>query len=130
MAFTQTFILQHWEGQAGLGDKPIDEALAEATKLLENEKPDVWTRIQYLLCSSLCLLDKDKDAKNYEKAMELLQELRKRQHIWYNSQLLAYRKALNFKDEDEQKRIKETCTGIFSSPEDRRYFMIRRNDWK
>lgn len=130
LAFSERLIFRHWEGRSEKTGVPVKEALAEAETLLEGASPNAWTKVDYLLKSSLCDINKAVDTAVYNKAVDLLSKLREHQKIWYNSQLIAYKQAQALNDKAGKEQVKNTCLGIFSSPEDNRYYYIRKDVWK
>ena len=130
LAFSESLIYRHWEGRAEKIGIPVKEALVDAENLLEGASPNSWTKVDYLLKSSLCDINKSVDGVSYKKAISLLTRLRENQKLWYNSQLIAYRQAANLNDKAGKENVKNTCLGIFSSPEDSRYYYVRKDMWK
>ena len=130
MRFSENAIKGHWEGHAERDSLPIQEELAEAEKLLESASPSAWRKVNFLLSSALCKMDRGKEPKEYQRAVRMLRRLRDVQETWYNSQILSYRRAKAFENTSEQAQIRSTCQGVFSSPEDNRYYKVRTNIWR
>ena len=56
--------------------------------------------------------------------------LRSMQTIWYNSQKIQYNAAKLEQDRHRENAVMELCKTVFSSPDDLRYFTLRRNVWE
>jgi len=50
--------------------------------------------------------------------------------VWYNSQKIRYDTARLCNDKRQETAIMELCKTVFSSPDDLRYFTLRRNVWE
>lgn len=128
--FSNRFVLNHWEGLRIAN--PIDKtnSIYEARMLLFRQSPSVWGRVEYLLKTTLALCDKKIEAEKYAEAIELLRQLRTNQIKWFNEQKIAYYRAETLNDKNEMKRITENCKAVFSSPEDKRFHLIRQDNWR
>ena len=80
--------------------------------------------------STLIGCDKEKEAELYDEAVVMLKMLRANQIKWFNEQKIAYLRAENLENEEEMKRITENCKAVFSSPEDKRFHLIRQDNWR
>ena len=128
--FSNRFVLNHWEGLRIAN--PIDKtnSIYEARMLLFRQSPSVWGRVEYLLKTTLVLCNKKIEAEKYAEAIELLRQLRTNQIKWFNEQKIAYYRAETLNDKNEMKRITENCKAVFSSPEDKRFHLIRQDNWR
>ena len=63
-------------------------------------------------------------------ALTQLRRLRSMQTIWYNSQKIQYFEAGLKNDRRQESAVLELCKTVFSSPDDLRYFTLRRNVWE
>ena len=52
------------------------------------------------------------------------------QSVWYNGQKIRYNTAKLYDDKRQEYAILELCKTVFSSPDDLRYSMLRRNVWE
>jgi len=129
MRFTLDTVTGHWEGMAELDILPVKEELREAEKLLDSASPSAWSKVEYMLTSALCKIDRDSESQEYRQALKLLRKLRKDQEIWFNSQRLSFYRAKSLEDKAEQGQIRRICQGVFSSREDRRHNNVRTNNW-
>ncbi|UKI29878.1 MAG: hypothetical protein L6W00_17810 [Lentisphaeria bacterium] len=51
------------------------------------------------------------------------------QTVWYNAQKIQYDTARLYNDKRQENAILELSKTVFSSPDDLRYFTLRRNIW-
>ena len=62
-------------------------------------------------------------------ALMQLRRLRAMQTVWYNAQKIQYDTARLYNDKRQENAILELSKTVFSSPDDLRYFTLRRNIW-
>ena len=130
IAFDDGFLFTHWEGFSSINEMPAEQLIDEAALLLSRSTPALWQRIEYLLRSALVKCKISGDTKNAKNAQKYLIQLRLAQIKWYNMQKIAYGRFNNLQDIEGKKRIEILCRAVFSSPDDMRYFKVRKNDWK
>ena len=128
--FSENFLYSHWEGLKLNNSVDREANIYEAKILLSRQAPSVWGRVEYLLKTTLIACDKKRDSEQYEEAKTLLKMLRANQVKWFNEQKIAYYRAENLENEEEMKRITESCKAVFSSPEDMRFHLIRQDNWR
>ena len=66
----------------------------------------------------------------YNKAIDLLKDLREKQVNYFNAQRISYMQAEGTKDKKSMARIRDKLKAVFPSEEDLRYHKIRQNKWK
>lgn len=121
--------LNYWEGGSKLLKGDTKELYSQAETTLMKMSPTLWVKTYEQLRTVLVRSLESGDQKKYEKAMKLLRDLRLRQKKWYNTQKLAYNSQKIQNDEKNMALIKETCKGVFSSPDDLRYLLVRKATW-
>jgi len=121
------FERSHWEAPAAaLETASAADMLGRARRDLARKAPLTWTRVEDLLKAVLAKSTAEDDSGAYSEALELLVELRENQARWYNSQVLARDDARAQGDRAWAERIAELAKAVFSDPEDRRYYQVRR----
>lgn len=125
------YLQKHWEGFPGWKSGGNPEAmLDEVSRHLSKQAPFEWGRT-YLLLQNTLMESLMAGNRNLEKtALTQLQRLRSMQMIWYNSQKIQYQTARLNNDRHQENAILELCKTVFSSPDDLRYFTLRRNVWE
>ena len=125
------YLQKHWEGYPGWKSRGNPEAmLDEVSRHLSKQAPFEWGRT-YLLLQNTLMEGLMTGNRNLEKtALTQLQRLRSMQTIWYNSQKIKYQTARLNNDRHQENAIMELCKTVFSSPDDLRYFTLRRNVWE
>ena len=131
LKFAPQYLQKHWEGYPGWksGTHP-DVMLDEVSRHLSKQAPFEWGRT-YLLLQNILIESLHTGNRKLEKtALNQLQRLRSMQSIWYNSQKIQYQTAHLNNDRHQENAILELCKTVFSSPDDLRYFTLRRNVWE
>lgn len=131
LKFAPQYLQKHWEGYPGWksGANP-DVMLDEVSRHLSKQAPFEWGRT-YLLLQNILMESLHTGNRKLEKtALNQLQRLRSMQSIWYNSQKIQYQTARLNNDRHQENAILELCKTVFSSPDDLRYFTLRRNVWE
>ena len=131
LKFSPQYLEKHWEGYSGWksGANP-DVMLDEVSRHLSKQAPFEWGRT-YLLLQSILMESICTGNRKLEKtALNQLQRLRSMQSIWYNSQKIQYQTAHLNNDRHQENAVLELCKTVFSSPDDLRYFTLRRNVWE
>ncbi len=128
LKFSPAFVEIIWDGADSHIPGDIDDILAEINKHLSKQAPFEWQRTYLLITTILAKAQESKNAGLENQALELLRILRKQQKKWYNAQKKNFFQAeLERKD---TRSIIELCKTVFSSPNDLRYQMLRRNRWE
>ena len=130
LKFSPQYLQRHWEGYPGWKSGGNPEAmLDEVSRHLSKQAPFEWGRT-YLLLQNTLMESLMTGNRNLEKtALTQLQRLRSMQTIWYNSQKIKYQTARLNNDRHQENAVLELCKTVFSSPDDLRYFTLRRNVW-
>lgn len=131
LKFSPQYLQKHWEGYPGWKSGANPEVmLDEVSRHLSKQAPFEWGRT-YLLLQNTLMESLKTGNRNLEKtALTQLQRLRSMQTIWYNSQKIQYQTARLNNDRHQENAILELCKTVFSSPDDLRYFTLRRNVWE
>ena len=129
LAFSDKFLMNHWEGTSDFQKGNPAAIVAEAKSLLRSRTPTVWPKAQYLLRSALCQAQAAGNAQVVADAVELVRELRDSQIEYFNQQKITYLLAKNQKNDKEMKRISADLRAVFSSEEDYRFHKIRQDKW-
>ena len=122
---TPTFAAKHWEGQATINKWSLEDNLSVARELLRKESPIAWGQIEDKLQAALITSYEEKKQEPYNKACEMLAEMRSHQIQIYNNYRIEIRKV----PEDKKQGIRDLCASLFLSPEDRRYYQTRNKKW-
>ncbi len=131
LKFSPQYLERHWEGypEWKSGANP-EVMLDEVSRHLSKQAPFEWGRT-YLLLQNVLMESVKTRNRNLEKtALNQLQRLRTMQSIWYNSQKIQYQTARLNNDRHQETAVMELCKTVFSSPDDLRYFTLRRNVWE
>ncbi|MBR6058472.1 MAG: FHA domain-containing protein [Victivallales bacterium] len=131
-AFSERFERDHWEGMKDVQEGTVQLNLDEAKALLVRNSPSVWPKAYLLIRSALCKLkaEASMDDVLYNKAIDLLKDLREKQVNYFNAQRISYMQAEGTKDKKSMARIRDKLKAVFPSEEDLRYHKIRQNKWK
>ena len=125
------YLQRHWEGNPdyrGGGDPAA--MLDEVSRHLSKQAPFEWARTYLLLQNTLMESIRTGNSEYAGKALDQLQRLRTMQSVWYNGQKIRYNTAKLYDDKRQEYAILELCKTVFSSPDDLRYSMLRRNVWE
>ena len=131
LKFSIPYLHRHWEGNPeyrGGGDPAA--MLDEVSRHLSKQAPFEWARTYLLLQNTLMESLRTGNTAYAETALAQLQRLRSMQSVWYNSQKIQYNTAKLYDDKQQENAILELCKTVFSSPDDLRYFTLRRNVWE
>ncbi|MCR4573903.1 MAG: FHA domain-containing protein [Lentisphaeria bacterium] len=130
--FSEKFERNHWEGMRDIQDGTVQSNLDEAKALLVRNSPSVWPKAYLLIRSALCKLkgQPSTDDALYNKAIDLLKDLRDAQINYFNAQKISYMQAAGTKDKKTMSRIRDKLQAVFPSEEDQRYHKIRQNKWE
>lgn len=126
------YLREHWEG--GPECAPSGESTAvmldEVSRHLSKQAPFEWARTDLLLRRVLTESLRTGSETEKKNALSQLQRLRAMQTVWYNSQKIQYNAAKLEQDHHRENAVMELCKTVFSSPDDLRYFTLRRNLWE
>ena len=129
--FSPDYLHGHWEGDPDYrGGANVDVMLDEVSRHLSKQAPFEWARTYLLLQRTLMECTRSRDDVHGGAAVSQLRRLRNMQTIWYNSQRLQFNTARLNGDRRQENAILELCKTVFSSPDDLRYFTLRRNVWE
>jgi len=125
------YVKRHWEGNPEYRyDGDAAAMMNEVSKHLSKQAPFEWPRTYLLLQQVLMESVRRNDAALKKNALAQLNRLRGMQNVWYNSQKLQYNTAELNNDRHQRNAVMELCKTVFSSPDDHRYFTLRRNIWE
>ncbi|MBQ6353012.1 MAG: hypothetical protein IJJ28_07085, partial [Lentisphaeria bacterium] len=131
LKFSLPYLHCHWEGNSeyrGGGDPSA--MLDEVSRHLSKQAPFEWARTYLLLQNTLMESIRTGNPAYAKNALAQLQRLRSMQSVWYNSQKIRYNTARLYNDKRQENAVLELCKTVFSSPDDLRYFTLRRNVWE
>ena len=131
LKFSTQYLHGHWEGNPDYkGGADTSVMLDEVSKHLAKQAPFEWARTYLLLQNTLMESVKSRNQALMQNALTQLRRLRTMQTIWYNSQKIQYYEANLKNDRQQESAVLELCKTVFSSPDDLRYFTLRRNVWE
>lgn len=90
----------------------------------------MWPQISNILISVMIRSLEANDSVDFEKAQEMMAELREKQTNWLNSEKLEYFTAVAKNRYKDAQRIRENCRAMFSDENDQRYHFIRKDQWE
>ena len=131
LKFSPSYLQQHWEGDGEYrydGDTGV--MMDEISRHLSKQAPFEWARTYLLLQRVLMESCRSGDAALRQNALTQLRRLRSMQTVWYNGQKIQYNTAKLSGDKHTENAVMELCKTVFSSPDDLRYFTLRRNIWE
>lgn len=115
-----------WEGQPVRPGESAELLLREAQAEMKRMAPATWVELESMLMRGLTLAAQNADAHTLAELQKLLVQLRELQAQWFNGQQLALDSARAAGTEAECKQIIEFAKAVFSSPDDSRYFVVRK----
>ena len=131
LKFSPAYLQCHWEGDREYrydGDPGV--MMDEISRHLSKQAPFEWARTYLLLQRVLMESTRNSSAALERNALNQLRRLRAMQTIWYNGQKIQYNTAKLSGDRHKENAVMELCKTVFSSPDDLRYFTLRRNIWE
>ncbi len=129
--FSPLYLQSHWEGDSSYkGGDDTAVLLDEISRHLSKQAPFEWARTYLLLQHTLTIGTQTENPALTQEALVQLRRLRNLQTTWYNSQKIQYNAAKLNNDRHRESAILELCKTVFSSPDDLRYFTLRRNLWE
>ena len=130
LKFSIIYLHGHWEGSGDYNfDGSTDVMMDEVSRHLSKQAPNEWSRTYQLLQNVLMESTRTRNTALEAEALVQLRRLRAMQTIWYNAQKIQYDTAKLYNDKRQENAILELCKTVFSSPDDLRYFTLRRNIW-
>lgn len=126
---SQDFVIKYWEGTPEAPKGEPADLIRQARLELEHVAPATWVQIESMIINALRKAVKNGNREQEDEAMKLLLRLRDSQATWFNSQRIAYFKAMAQNNPRQAARIAEFCKAVFSSQNDQRYYAVRKNDW-
>ena len=131
LKFSQKYIHEHWEGDPEYkGGADSGSMMDEVARSLSKQVPFEWTGSCRLLRHTLMNSLKTGDRRLEKDALAQLRRLRSMQTVWYNGKKISFSAAGLNNDRRQENAIWELCKMVFSSPDDLRYFTLRRNVWE
>ena len=124
------FVARHWEYGGQILTAPIHNLLEDARSMLDRTSPPMWPQISNILISVMIRSLEANDSVDFEKAQEMMAELREKQTNWLNSEKLEYFTAVAKNRYKDAQRIRENCRAMFSDENDQRYHFIRKDQWE
>ena len=130
LKFSIIYLHGHWEGNGDYKfDGNTDVMMDEVSRHLSKQAPFEWARTYLLLQNVLMESTRTRNATLEADALMQLRRLRGMQTVWYNAQKIQYDTARLYHDKRQENAILELSKTVFSSPDDLRYFTLRRNIW-
>ena len=130
LKFSIVYLHGHWEGNGDYNfDGNTDVMMDEVSRHLSKQAPFEWARTYLLLQNVLMESIRTRNATLETDALMQLRRLRAMQTVWYNAQKIQYDTARLYNDKRQENAILELSKTVFSSPDDLRYFTLRRNIW-
>ena len=126
LSCSSEFVSVHWEGTDMLDEKPLNEVLAETDRLLNEDTPQHWNRIEKNLQSVLIRSYKDSHTSLYERAIQMLSKLRNNKNEVYSKFSLM---VTQYPPKDRHV-IREECASLFTSNDDRRHYKLQNKEWE
>ena len=130
LKFSMTYLHGHWEGNGDYNfDGNTEVMMNEVSRHLSKQAPFEWARTYLLLQNVLMESTRTRNRNLETSALMQLRRLRAIQTVWYNAQKIQYDTAKLYNDKRQENAILELSKTVFSSPDDLRYFTLRRNLW-
>lgn len=131
LKFSPAYLQRHWEGDPEYRyDGNPAAMMDEISRHLSKQAPFEWARTYLLLQRVLMECSRNRDPVLERNALAQLRRLRSMQTVWYNGQKIQYNTAKLTGDRHKENAVMELCKTVFSSPDDLRYFTLRRNIWE
>jgi hypothetical protein len=122
------FLRAYWEPVSEVPRMAESDILRQVRQELDRMAPATWMETESLLAGLLTKVGLDAKPEVETEAIGLLARLREREALWFNSQQLAFDAAVMQGSPKKALKIAEYSKGIFSNPEDQRYYTVRK--WK
>lgn len=130
LKFSLIYLHGHWEGNRDYNfDGNTAVMMDEVSRHLSKQAPFEWARTYLLLQNVLMESTRTNNKALETDALMQLRRLRAMQTVWYNAQKIQYDAAKLYHDKRQENAILELSKTVFSSPDDLRYFTLRRNIW-
>ena len=122
------FLRAYWEPTLELPKGVEADILRQVRQELDRMAPATWIQTEALLAGLLTKVVGAESPDVETEAVGMLIRLREREALWFNSQQLAFDAAIMQGSPGKARKIAEFTKGIFSNPEDQRYYTVRK--WK
>jgi hypothetical protein len=119
----------HWEGSSETVKTSVADLLRQARIEMERNAPATWAKVEVLLMAAVRQANLAGDRDRERDCMQQLRRLRERQNDWFNGQKIAYLNAQTLGKSQNAIAIAEQCKAVFSNDEDRRFYIVRRQEW-
>ena len=117
----------HWEGRPDARDASVKDLRDEAAGLLARKSPILWQETEFLIQSALIKCGGRGD--DAERLLAMLRELRANQKHEYRQFKVAWYQANRVRDKVGCQRVLENALKVFSSPDDRRNWLLKKGEW-
>jgi len=127
ISLTDDFIDRCWEPVILNPSGSASVRLQEAKQMgFDRDNPAYWPEVIRLLREALTIAAREGDMLTLTEAGNLLVEFRGKQQRFYNGQSIAFDAAKQRGDDPQASAIQRLCTGVFSEPDDARFYQVRR----
>jgi len=127
ISLTDDFIDRCWEPVVLNHSGSASVRLQEARQMgFDRDNPAYWPEVIRLLREALTIASREADMLTLTEAGNLLAEFRGKQQRFYNGQSIAFDAAKQRGDDPQALAIQRLCTGVFSEPDDARFYQVRR----
>ena len=117
----------HWEGRPDARNASVKDLKDEAAGLLARKSPILWQETEFLIQSALIKCGgRGEDA---ERLLAMLRELRANQKHEYRQFKVAWHQANRVRDKVASQHVLENALKVFSSPDDRRNWLLKKGAW-
>lgn len=120
---------RRWAGAADQGELSAAEIVRRVRPELDRVAPATWVGLENSLMRACRQATLAGDPENLQEAERLLVRLREMQALWFNAQRIARMEAQLQGDRARVRQIADMCKGVFSSTDDNRYVLVRRERW-
>lgn len=120
---------RRWAGASDRTELSAAEIIRRVRPELDRVAPATWVGLENNLMRACRQAMLAEDHENLEEAERLLVRLREMQALWFNAQRIARMEALAQGDHARVRQIADMCRGVFSSTDDNRYVLVRRERW-
>ena len=120
---------RRWAGAADQGELSAAEIVRRVRPELDRVAPATWVGLENNLMRACRRAMSAGSQEDLEEAERLLVRLREMQALWFNAQRIARMEAQLQGDHARVRQISDMCKGVFSSTDDNRYVLVRRERW-
>lgn len=129
LMFGDQIIDGHWEGRPDFRDDSVESMLAEADGLLGKRSPLSWKEVEFLLQS--VMIKSGGSGKSFDEAHKRLVQLRTEQRLEYNRLQAEEKKDdVMVKPSKQMSASMAAALRVFSSPDDKRNYLLKKGRWK